>query len=103
MFVSANRSQMVDGIAAAAAAAAGFANGTCHRIRMTQHKVPRTLMQDQCDDRMNSCNHLIDSADKYGMFLNCINRTGQKAGQSLNCFLTHLEPFTWNSSQKEKL
>jgi hypothetical protein len=38
---------------------------------MTQDSVPRVQAQDQCDDRMNTCGLLIDSADKYGTFLNC--------------------------------
>jgi hypothetical protein len=68
-------SQTVDEIAAA-----GIIHGTCYKIlsdnlnisRVTQHSVPRVLTQDQCDDRMSICCDLIDSADKYGTFLNRI-------------------------------
>jgi hypothetical protein len=31
------------------------------------------------------------------------DRAGQKARKCLKCFLTHLELFTWNSSQKKQL
>jgi hypothetical protein len=69
---------MVDEITAAAAA--GISHGTCHKIlsedlnmsRVTQHGVPRVLMQYQRDDCMSICCDLIDSADKDGMCLNWI-------------------------------
>jgi hypothetical protein len=72
----ANRSQMVDEIAAAA----GVSHVTCHKIlsyeltmcRVTQHSVPCVLVQDQRDDRMSICSDLIDSGDKDGTFLNRI-------------------------------
>jgi hypothetical protein len=61
-------------------AAAGISHGTCHKILsddlnmscVTQHSVPRVLTQDQCDNCMNTCGDVIDSADKGGMFLNQI-------------------------------
>jgi hypothetical protein len=72
----ANRSQMVDEIAAAAV----ISHGTCPKIlsddlnmsRVTQHSVSPVLTQDQRDDRMSICGDLIDSADKDGTFLNWI-------------------------------
>jgi hypothetical protein len=54
--VCTNHSKMIDEIAAAAA---GICHGTCHRIlmlnmsRLTQHSVPYSLMQGQCDNRMS--------------------------------------------------
>jgi hypothetical protein len=53
--------------------------------RVTQHSVPRVLTQDQRDDRMCICSDLIDSADKYGMFLNRII-----TGDETWCFLVWL-------------
>jgi hypothetical protein len=57
-------------------AAAGISHGTCHKIlsddvnmsRVTQHIVPCVLTQDQRNDRMSICGHLIDSADKDERF-----------------------------------
>jgi hypothetical protein len=57
--VLANLPQTVDEIATAAT---GISHGTCHKIlsdelnmsRVTQHRVPRVLTQDQRDDRMVS-------------------------------------------------
>jgi hypothetical protein len=57
----------------------------CHKImfddlnmsHVTQHSVPRVLTQDQHDNCAIICGDLIDSADKYGMFLNRII-TGDK-------------------------
>jgi hypothetical protein len=73
-----------------AAAAAGISHSTCHRIlsddlnvsRVTQHNVPRVLMQDQRDDRLSSCSDLIDRSDKDGVFLNRVI-----AGDNTLCFL----------------
>jgi hypothetical protein len=61
-WVCANCFGMVDEIVAAAAAAVGISHGTCHKIlsddlnmsHVTQHSVPRVLIQDQRDDRMSS-------------------------------------------------
>jgi hypothetical protein len=72
MLVCANRSQMLDQIAAA-----GISHGTCHKILsddlnmscVTQHSVPRVLTRDQRDNRMSICGDLIDSANKDGTFL----------------------------------
>jgi hypothetical protein len=77
--VCASCSQTVDEIAAAATAA-GISHDTCHKMlsddlnmsRVTQHSVPRFLMQDQCENHMSICGDLIDSADKDGTFLNRI-------------------------------
>jgi hypothetical protein len=71
-----NHSQTTDEIAAAA----GISHGTCHKIlsddlnmsHVTQHSVPCVLTQDQCDDCMSICGHLIDSAPKDRTFLNHI-------------------------------
>jgi hypothetical protein len=79
--VCANRSQMVDEVAAAA----NISHGTWHRFlsddlnisRFTKHGVLCILMLDQCDDRMSTCGDLIDSAGKNGTFLNRII-TGDK-------------------------
>jgi hypothetical protein len=65
--VCANRSKMVDEIAAAAA---GINHDTCHRIlsddlnmsRVAQHSVPRIKTQDQCDDRMSICSEISFSS-----------------------------------------
>jgi hypothetical protein len=77
MLVHANHSKTVNEITAAAA---GISHGACHKIlsgglntsRVTQHSVPRVLMQGQHDDRMGICSDLIKSADKDGTFLNQI-------------------------------
>jgi hypothetical protein len=70
----ANHFQMVDEIAAKA----GISHGACHKIWsddlnmscVTQQSVPRILMKDQRDGCMSICSYLIDSANKYGTFLN---------------------------------
>jgi hypothetical protein len=57
---------MVDEIAAAAAAA-GISQGTCHELLsddlnmscVTQHSVPHVLMQDQHDNLMSICGDMI--------------------------------------------
>jgi hypothetical protein len=69
MLVHANHSQMVDDIAAAP----GISRGTCLNMsHVTQHSVPRILMQEQRDDHMSICGDLIDIADKDTTFLNQI-------------------------------
>jgi len=76
MVVRANRSKLVDDIAAAVR----ISHGTCHKIltddlnmsRVTQHSVQRMLTQDQLEERMTICGDLISSADADGTFLNRI-------------------------------
>jgi hypothetical protein len=61
-------------------AVAGISYGTCHNIlsddlnmsHVTQYSIPYILMQDQCDESMSTCDDLLNSADKVGMFLNQI-------------------------------
>jgi hypothetical protein len=77
--VCTSHSQMVDEVAAAATAAR-ISYVTCHKIlsddlnmsHVTQHIVPRVLMQDLRDDHVNTCSDLIVSADKDWIFLNRI-------------------------------
>lgn len=106
--VRANRSQSVDDIAAAV----GVSHGTCHKIltedlnmsRVTQHRVPRILTQDQRDDRMTICGDLISSADQDRTFLNRII-----TGDETWCFLydpqLKRQSATWKSpvSPKRKI
>jgi hypothetical protein len=73
--VRANRSQLVD-----IAAAVGISHDMCHRILtddlnmlcVSEHYVPRVLMQDQCDDCMTICGDVINSADEDETFLDRI-------------------------------
>jgi hypothetical protein len=59
------------------AAAVRISHGTCHKILsddlsmpcVTQHSISCNLMQDQCDNRKNSCGDVIQSTDKDGMCL----------------------------------
>jgi hypothetical protein len=100
MLVHANHSQMVDQITAAA----GMSHGTFHKILsielnmscVTQHSVPRAMMQDQHDDHMSICGDLINSAGKDGTFLNRII-----TGDETWCFLYDLQlkrqSTTWKS------
>jgi hypothetical protein len=83
---------MVDEVAAAAAV--GIGHGACHRIlsddlnvsHVTQHSVPRVLMQDHHGDHMSISCDLISSVDKDGMFLSYITR-----GYVTWCFLYDLQ------------
>ena len=76
MLVRTKRSQSVDDLAAAV----GVSHGACYKILaddlnvscVTQHSVPRILMQDQCDDRMTICGDVIRSVDDDPTFLNQI-------------------------------
>ena len=114
MLVLANRSQSVDDLAAAAAAAE-VSHGTCYKIltddlnmsRVTQQCVPRVLTQDQRDDLMRICGDLI-SADDNPTFLNRIITVDEtrfflyrsKGKVMLELFFFYsVEFFTWNSSQ----
>jgi hypothetical protein len=89
-----DRSRTVDEVATAEAAAGVSSHGTCHKImsddlnmfRVAQHSVPRFLTGAQREDRMITCGDLIDSADKYGTFLNRII-----TGDETLCFLYDLQ------------
>ena len=85
LLVRANRSQLVEDLAAAI----GVSHGTYYNImadnlnmsRVTQHIVLRILMQDQRNDRMAICGDLISSADDDPTFLSLIT------GDEIWCFL----------------
>jgi hypothetical protein len=53
---------------------------------VTQHGVPRVMMQDKRDDCMSTCGDVIDSADKDLTFLNQII-----SGDETLCFLYDLQ------------
>ena len=71
--------------------------------RVTQHRVPRILTQDQHDDWMTICGDLISNADQDTMFLNHII-----TGDETWCFLydptLKRQSATWKSpvSPKQK-